>query len=81
MCSALAPLPPLYSRALLQIFVRLTVAFKDHLKAEIEVFVCNVFLRILESENSTLEHKALVLEVIRRLVRTKEGGGRAQGQW
>ena len=47
----------------LQIFVRLIANFKDHLKAEIEVFICNVFLRLLDSENSTAEHKTLVLEV------------------
>jgi hypothetical protein len=47
----------------LQIFVRLIANFKDNLKAEIEVFICNVFLRLLDSENSTAEHKTLVLEV------------------
>jgi brefeldin A-inhibited guanine nucleotide-exchange protein len=47
----------------LQIFVKLIASFKDHLKAEIEVFICNVFLRILESANSTFDHKRLVLEV------------------
>ena len=31
--------------------------------ARAQVFICNVFLRLLESENSTVEHKSLVLEV------------------
>jgi brefeldin A-inhibited guanine nucleotide-exchange protein len=47
----------------LQIFVKLIASFKDHLKAEIEVFIDKVFLPILDSENSSGEHKALVLEV------------------
>lgn len=37
--------------------------FKEHLKSEVEVFVSTIFLRILESENSTYEHKIRVLEV------------------
>lgn len=36
---------------------------QDHLKTELEVFISNVFLGILESSNSTFEHKKLVLEV------------------
>lgn len=47
----------------LQIFVALMDSFKDHLKSELEVFVTSIFLRILESENSTYEHKLRVLEV------------------
>ncbi|CAN0425231.1 unnamed protein product, partial [Discosporangium mesarthrocarpum] len=30
---------------------------QDHLKAEIEVFVASIFLRILESEHSAFDHK------------------------
>jgi brefeldin A-inhibited guanine nucleotide-exchange protein len=47
----------------LQVFVQLVEHFKDHLKAEIEVFITKIFLRILDSENSTHHHKGLVLEV------------------
>lgn len=47
----------------LRIFVAMIAHFKDYLKAEIEVFISNIFLRILESENSSFEHKMLVLEV------------------
>jgi Sec7-like guanine-nucleotide exchange factor len=47
----------------LQVFVALLNGFKDHLKAELEIFMTNIFLRILESENSTYEHKCRVLEV------------------
>ena len=51
----------------LRIFVLVLESFKDRLKAEIELFVTNIFVRILDSENSTVEHKQLVLEVFRAL--------------
>lgn len=41
--------------------------FKSHLKSEIEVFVANIFLRVLESPNSPFEQKVLVLEALRAL--------------
>jgi brefeldin A-inhibited guanine nucleotide-exchange protein len=47
----------------LQIFVSLLKSFKDHLKSEVEVFITGIFLRILESENSSYDHKLRVLEV------------------
>ena len=53
----------------LQIFVSLMEGFKNHLKSELEVFVTNVFLRILESENSTYDHKLRVLEVFHTICR------------
>lgn len=33
---------------------------QNHLKAEIEVFITSIFLRILESEHSVFEHKVCV---------------------
>lgn len=48
----------------LQIFVSLLNGFKEHLKQELEIFVGSIFLKILESENSTFEHKSRVLEVL-----------------
>ena len=51
----------------LHIFAALMDGFKDHLKAEMEVFISTIFLRILESENSTYDHKLRVLEVFHRL--------------
>ena len=53
----------------IQVFVALMEGFKDHLKSELEVFFTNVFLRILESENSTYEHKLRVLEVLHGICR------------
>ncbi|KDO24017.1 hypothetical protein SPRG_10713 [Saprolegnia parasitica CBS 223.65] len=51
----------------LRVFVELIAHFKAHLKAEIEVFITNIFLGILESENSSLDHKLLVLEVLKQI--------------
>lgn len=51
----------------LQIFLALMDDFKDHLKSELEVFITTIFLRILESENSTYDHKLRVLEVFHRI--------------
>ena len=53
----------------LRVFVALVTHFKDHLKAEIDVFVKSVFFRILQSPNSLPEHKILVLEVFASLCR------------
>ena len=47
----------------LQIFVTLMEGYKDHLKSEIEVFLTTIFIKTLESENSTYEHKMHVLKV------------------
>ena len=52
----------------LQVFVALMDNFKDHLKSELEVFVTNIFLRILESENSPYEHKLRVLDVFHNII-------------
>jgi len=51
----------------LKIFLTLVYNFKSHLKSEIEVFVANIFLRVLESPNSSREQKSLVLEALRTL--------------
>mmetsp|Transcript_31336 Transcript_31336/g.37283 ORF Transcript_31336/g.37283 Transcript_31336/m.37283 type:complete len:1900 (-) Transcript_31336:92-5791(-) len=51
----------------LKIFLRLVYKFKAHLKAEIEVFVANIFLPVLESPNSPFEQKRLVLDALRSL--------------
>lgn len=51
----------------LQIFGILIKNFKQHLKAELEVFVSGIFLKILESEYSTFEHKYRVLEVFHNI--------------
>ena len=51
----------------LQIFVSLLNGFKENLKGELEIFVGSIFLKILESEYSTFEHKCRVLEVLQSL--------------
>eukprot|EP00538_Stauroneis_constricta_P006079 CAMPEP_0119552528 /NCGR_PEP_ID=MMETSP1352-20130426/5482_1 /TAXON_ID=265584 /ORGANISM="Stauroneis constricta, Strain CCMP1120" /LENGTH=2147 /DNA_ID=CAMNT_0007598771 /DNA_START=318 /DNA_END=6761 /DNA_ORIENTATION=+ len=50
-----------------RIFLVLVYKFKTHLKKEIEVFMSNIFLRVLDSPNSSLAQKALVLESLRSL--------------
>ena len=51
----------------LRIFVCLVNNFRSHLKHEIEVFVANVFLKVLDSQNSSPEQKCLVLEALSSL--------------
>ncbi len=53
----------------LQIFVVVMQSFKESFKSELEVFVSTIFLRILESENSTYDHKCRVLEVFQNICR------------
>ena len=59
---------PVITSLSLQVFVALMESFKDHLKSELEVFVSNIFLRILESENSPHEHKRRVLDVFDSII-------------
>ena len=47
----------------LKIFLSLMRHFKSSLKVEIGVFISNIFLRVLESPNSTLQQKWLLLKV------------------
>ncbi|CAK4648565.1 unnamed protein product [Aphanomyces euteiches] len=51
----------------LRVFVVLIAQFKAYLKSEMEVFITNIFLGLLESENSSMEHKLLVLEVLKQI--------------
>lgn len=51
----------------LSIFVSLVNNFKDSLKTEIGVFMEHIFIKILESENSSYHHKLLVVEVFFRI--------------
>jgi brefeldin A-inhibited guanine nucleotide-exchange protein len=50
-----------------RIFLVLVYKFKTHLKDEIQVFMKNIFLRVLESEYSSFPQKAIVLESLRSL--------------
>jgi brefeldin A-inhibited guanine nucleotide-exchange protein len=64
-------IPPVIGLSL-HIFVALLNGFKSHLKSELEVFVTNIFLRILESENSTFDHKSQVLEVFQTICKDSD---------
>lgn len=50
-----------------KIFFVLVYRFKGHLKQDIEVFMSNVFFRVLESPNSSFKQKALVLVSFRSI--------------
>ena len=51
----------------LSIFVSLVNNYKDSLKNEIGVFMEHIFIKILESENSSYHQKLLVVEVFFRI--------------
>lgn len=51
----------------LKIFMKLITSFKDYLVAQIEVFINTIFLRLLESTNTTFEHKLGVLQVFYKI--------------
>jgi brefeldin A-inhibited guanine nucleotide-exchange protein len=56
----------------LRVFASLMGSFKENLKYELGIFITNIFLRILESENSTYDHKMGVLEVLQKLCNDQE---------
>uniref|UniRef100_A0AAV1UUN7 SEC7 domain-containing protein n=1 Tax=Peronospora matthiolae TaxID=2874970 RepID=A0AAV1UUN7_9STRA len=51
----------------LQVFLVLLRNFKRHLKTELDIFITSIFLRLLQSENASFEHKLLVLEALRAI--------------
>ncbi|CAI5713014.1 unnamed protein product [Peronospora destructor] len=48
----------------LQVFLVLLRNYKRYLKTELDIFVTSIFLRLLQSENASFEHKLLVLEAL-----------------
>ncbi|OWZ09970.1 LOW QUALITY PROTEIN: Brefeldin A-inhibited guanine nucleotide-exchange protein [Phytophthora megakarya] len=48
----------------LQVFLVLLRNFKRHLKTELDIFITSIFLRLLQSEHASFEHKLLVLEAL-----------------
>lgn len=51
----------------LRLFVPLLKHFRSQLKTEIEAFVTNIFFVILNSNNSALEHKTLVVTLFEQI--------------
>ncbi|XP_015926421.1 brefeldin A-inhibited guanine nucleotide-exchange protein 1 isoform X1 [Parasteatoda tepidariorum] len=51
----------------LSIFLTLLQNFKTHLKMQIEVFFKEIFLNILETSNSSYEHKWMVIQALTRI--------------
>lgn len=64
--NSVSPIQKIFGLSL-QIFVILITNFKEHLRNEIGVFIEQIFLRILESGNSTYLHKQRVLQVFDKL--------------
>lgn len=64
--NSVSSIPKIFSIAL-NIFTTLMSNFKDHLKSEIGVFIEQIFLRMLESGNSTHLQKQRVLKVFSEL--------------
>lgn len=50
-----------------RIFLVLVSKFKAHLREEIQLFMTTIFLRVIDSDNSSFAQKALVLESLRSL--------------
>eukprot|EP00727_Mastigamoeba_balamuthi_P014858 m51a1_g9999 putative brefeldin a-inhibited guanine nucleotide-exchange protein 2 (2110) ;mRNA; r:66982-74852 len=61
--TAVSPVPRVL-RFSLSIFIELLRHFKEPLKNEIGVFFSNIFLRLLESPNSTMQQKWMVLQLL-----------------
>ncbi|CAL1273315.1 unnamed protein product [Larinioides sclopetarius] len=51
----------------LAIFLALLENFKTHLKMQTEVFFKEIFLNILETSNSSFEHKYMVIQALNRI--------------
>ncbi|CAL8073044.1 unnamed protein product [Calicophoron daubneyi] len=49
------------------IFLALLTHFKPHLKRQLEIFLKDVILEILESTKATFEHKCIVIDAVRRI--------------
>ncbi|KAF6772216.1 hypothetical protein AHF37_08654 [Paragonimus kellicotti] len=64
--NGISPVPEVCQLSV-SIFLSLLTHFKPHLKRQIEVFVKDVFLEILDSPKSTFEHKWVVMEALRRI--------------
>eukprot|EP01087_Luapelamoeba_hula_P003570 TRINITY_DN1336_c2_g1_i2.p1 TRINITY_DN1336_c2_g1~~TRINITY_DN1336_c2_g1_i2.p1 ORF type:complete len:1437 (-),score=274.97 TRINITY_DN1336_c2_g1_i2:1280-5590(-) len=56
-----SPLPRVFQLAL-SIFLTLVSHFKNNLKEEIGIYFTKIFLKVLESDNSALTHKTMVLQ-------------------
>lgn len=58
---------PIFASSL-EIFTSLVTYSKETLKAEIPVFIENIFLHMLESGNSSYNHRSLALQVLHKLM-------------
>ncbi|GMH66529.1 hypothetical protein TrRE_jg4750 [Triparma retinervis] len=51
----------------LRLFVPIIRHFRDNLKSEIEVFITNIFFVIIQSPNSSPDHKSLVISLFEQI--------------
>lgn len=51
----------------LRLFVPIIRHFRDNLKSEIEVFITNIFFVIIQSPNSSPDHKSLVINLFEQI--------------
>ncbi|PRP79080.1 brefeldin A-inhibited guanine nucleotide-exchange protein 2-like [Planoprotostelium fungivorum] len=63
---------PRVFRLSLSIFLSLVSSFKDYLKTELGVFYTKIFLFILESGNSTIQQKWMVLQVLLQICKNPQ---------
>jgi len=63
---------PRVFRLSLSIFLSLVSYFKDYLKTELGVFYTKIFLFILESGNSTIQQKWMVLQVLLQICKNPQ---------
>ncbi|KAL6077477.1 Brefeldin A-inhibited guanine nucleotide-exchange protein 1 [Balamuthia mandrillaris] len=61
--NATSPVPHIFGLSL-DIFIALINHFKDYLKEEIGIYFTRIFLKVLESNNSTTKQKAMVLQAL-----------------
>ena len=64
--NGVSPIPEIFEMSL-NIFLALYSNFKQHLKVQIEVFIREIFLTILESPMSSFDHKWLVIGALKMI--------------
>lgn len=66
MSNGVSPIPKIF-RLSMSIFLALIAQLKEYMKDEIEVFFEKIFLRVLESSNSTVQQKWMVIQVLHKI--------------
>jgi brefeldin A-inhibited guanine nucleotide-exchange protein len=69
--NGVSPVPRVFKLSL-SIFLALMSTFRENLKAEIGVFFSKIFLWILENNNSTIQQKWMVLQVLYQICKNPQ---------